>query len=122
MSDELAQRHSKALEAELITDPVAKAEAEALNGLRQYDYGLEVIQQALERKSFKLRVSLVLSLQRHPTIPEQIVSNRNPYFDALDAADAACKEGTLDLSAMENLLGGMLAVQLKGVYDAASGS
>ena len=64
MSDELAQRHSKALEAELITDPVAKAEAEALNGLRQYDYGLEVIQQALERKSFKLRVSLVLSLQR----------------------------------------------------------
>ena len=37
MSDELAQRHSKALEAELITDPVAKAEAEALNGLRQYE-------------------------------------------------------------------------------------
>ena len=61
-------------------------------------------------------------LPGHPTIPEQIVSNRNPYFDALDAADAACKEGTLDLSAMENLLGGMLAVQLKGVYDAASGS
>lgn len=217
MSDELAQRHSKALEAELITDPVAKAEAEALNGLRQYDLGLEVIRQAIERKSFKLSVLLVLSLQRealrgisayagnfrpagveiegskhepvgahlvpelvedmcdyvndnwdsaspihlaayimwrlnwihpfsdgngrtsrtlsyvvmccrleavlpgHPTIPEQIVSNRNPYFDALDAADAACKDGKLDLSAMEELLGGMLAVQLKGVYDAASG-
>jgi hypothetical protein len=60
MSDGSAQRHSKALEAELITDPVAKAEAEALNGLRQYDYGLEVIRDALERGSFKPRISLVL--------------------------------------------------------------
>lgn len=218
MTDEMQQRHSKALEAELITDPVEKANAEALNGLRQYDYSLEVIREAIERKRFKLRVSLVLSLQRealrgisayagnfrpsgveiegskhepvgahlvpelvedmcdyvndnwetasaihlaayimwrlnwihpfsdgngrtsrtlsyvvmcckleavlpgHPTIPEQIVSNRNPYFDALDAADAACKDGALDLSAMEDLLGGMLAVQLKGIYDAASAS
>lgn len=218
MSNESNQRHSKALEAELIADPIAKAEAEALNGLRQYDYGLEVIRQAIDRKSFKLRVSLVLALQRealrgisayagnfrpsgvaiegskhepvgahlvpelvedmcdyvndnwekatpihlaayimwrlnwihpfsdgngrtsrtlsyvvmccrlqmvlpgHPTIPEQIVSNRNPYFAALDAADAACKDGKLDLSAMEELLSGMLAVQLKGVYDAASAS
>lgn len=218
VSDDLVQRHSKALEAELISDPVARAEAEALNGLRQYDYGLEVIKQAIERRSFKLRVSLILALQRealngisayagnfrpagvtiegskhepvgahlvpelvedmcdyvnehwetaspihlaayimwrlnwihpfsdgngrtsrtlsyvvmccrleavlpgHPTIPEQIVSNRNPYFDALDAADAADRNGVLDLSAMEELLSGMLAVQLKGVYDAASSS
>ncbi|WP_108462763.1 Fic family protein [Devosia naphthalenivorans] len=217
MSEELSQRHSKALEADLITGAVEKAQAEALNGLRQYDYGLSVVRDAIERKSFKLRVSLVLALQRealrgisayagnfrpagvsidgsshepvgahlvpelvedmcdyvnehwetaspihlaayimwrlnwihpfsdgngrtsrtlsyvvmccklqailpgNPTIPEQIVSNRNPYFAALDAADAACKDGKLDLSAMEDLLGGMLAVQLKGVYDAASG-
>jgi len=216
MSDEPGQRHSKALEADLIVDPVEKANAEALNGLRQYDYGLNVIRDAIERKSFKLRVSLVLALQRealrgisayagnfrpagvsiegskhapvgahlvpelvedmcdyvnekwamasaihlaayimwrlnwihpfsdgngrtsrtlsyvvmcckleailpgHPTIPEQIVSNRNPYFAALDAADAACREENLDLSAMEELLSGMLAVQLKGIYDAAS--
>lgn len=216
MSDQSSARHSKALEAELITDPVAKAEAEALNGLRQYDCGLAIIRDAIERKSFKLRVSLILTLQRealrgisayagnfrpasvmiegskhepagahlvpelvedmcdyvnenwnssspihlaayvmwrlnwihpfsdgngrtsrtlsyvvmccglevvlpgHPTIPEQIVSNRNPYFDALDRADAACRKGRLDLTAMEELLSGILAVQLKGVYDAAS--
>lgn len=218
MSDEINQRHSKALEADLIGNAIEKANAEALNGLRQYDYALGVIRDAIERKSFKLRMSLILALQRealrgisayagnfrpagviiegskhepvgahlvpelvedmcdyvndnwercsaihlaayimwrlnwihpfsdgngrtsrtlsylvmccrleatlpgHPTIPEQIVSNRNPYFDALDAADAAWKDGKLDLSAMEELLGGMLAVQLKGVYDAASAS
>lgn len=218
MSEKELQRHSRALEADLIVDPVEKAEAEALNGLRQYDYGLEVIRQAIERNAFKLRPSLVLGLQRealrgisgyagnfrpagvtiegskhepvgahlvpeliedmcdyvndhwaaatpihlaayimwrlnwihpfsdgngrtsrtlsyvvmccklqavlpgHPTIPEQIVSNRNPYFAALDAADAACREGKLDLSQMEELLSGMLAVQLKGVYDAAAGT
>ncbi|KQV08956.1 Fic family protein [Devosia sp. Root105] len=216
MDDASNQRHSKALEAELIIDPIKKAEAEALNGLRQYDFGREVVQQAIERKAFKLRPSLLLALQRealrgisayagnfrpagvaiqgskhepvgahlvpelvedlcdyvndnwetaspihlaayvmwrlnwihpfsdgngrtsrtlsyvvmccrldavlpgHPTIPEQIVSNRDPYFAALDAADAACKEGRLDVSKMEELLSGMLAVQLKGVYDAAS--
>lgn len=218
MSEGPVQRHSKALEPELISDPIKKAEAEALNGLRQYDYGLDVIQQAIERKSFKLRPSLVLALQRealrgmsayagnfrpagvsiqgskhepvgahlvpelvedmcdyvndnwaasspihlaayimwrlnwihpfsdgngrtsrtlsyvvmccrleavlpgHPTIPEQIVSNRDPYFAALDAADAAYKADKIDVSAMEELLSGMLAVQLKGVYDAASGT
>jgi hypothetical protein len=38
-----------------------------------------------------------------PTIPDQIVDNRQPYFDALDAADQACKEGGLDVSKMEDL-------------------
>jgi hypothetical protein len=218
MSDESGQRHSRALEAELIADPVARAEAEALNGLRQYDFGISVIQTAIERKAFKLRPSLVLSLQRealkgisayagnfrpagveiegskhspvgahmvpelvedmcdyvndrwsdatpvhlaayimwrlnwihpfsdgngrtsrmlsyivlcakldsvlpgHPTIPEQIVSNRDPYFAALDAADAALKEGgAVDVSKMEDLLSGMLAEQLKNAYELASG-
>jgi hypothetical protein len=218
MSDEGGQRHSRALEAELIVDPVARAEAEALNGLRQYDFGIGVVQTAIERKTFKLRPSLVLSLQRealrgisgyagnfrpagveiegskhspvgahlvpelvedmcdyvndhwsdaspvhlasyimwrlnwihpfsdgngrtsrmlsyivlcakldsvlpgHPTIPEQIVSNRGPYFDALDAADAALKEaGHVDVSKMEDLLSGMLAEQLKNAYELASG-
>lgn len=219
MVDTPAQRHSRALEAELITDPVARAEAEALNGLRQYDYGIGVIQSAIERKSFKLRPSLVLALQRealrgisayagnfrpagveiegskhtpvgahlvpelvedmcdyvnehwttatalhlaaylmwrlnwihpfsdgngrtsrmvsyivlcikldsvlpgHPTIPEQIVSNRDPYFAALDAADAALRDRqVVDVSHMEMLLGGMLAEQLKSAYEIASGT
>lgn len=212
------QRHSKALEAELLSDPQAKAEAEARNGLRQFDYGMQTIHQALERGTFKLRPSLVLALQREalmgisayagnfrpagveivgskhkpadahlvpelveelcdyindnwegktaihlasyvmwrlnwvhpfadgngrtsrilsyvvlsiraqsvfpgtPTIPEQIVDNRNPYFDALDAADAAWGEGRIDLSKMEELLSGMLAQQLTNAYENAGGT
>jgi Fic family protein len=33
-----------------------------------------------------------------PTIPDQIVDNRNPYFDALDAADVSWKDGRVDVS------------------------
>jgi Fic family protein len=51
-----------------------------------------------------------------PTIPEQIVSNRNSYFAALDAADAAWAEERLDVSAMDQLLAGMLATQLVEFY------
>lgn len=211
------QRHSKALEVELLSDPIEKAEAEARNGLRQFDYGIQVVQGALERKAFKLRPSLILALQREaligisayagnyrpagveiigskhrpveahlvpelieelcdyinenwdnktaihlasytmwklnwvhpfadgngrtsrilsyvvlcikaesifpgtPTIPEQIVDNRSPYFDALDAADLAYKEGRIDLSEMEQLLSGMLARQLTNAYERAGG-
>ena len=61
---EVERRDSKALEPELIKDPHARAEAEARNGLRQYDAGIRTIQTALERSQFKLRPSLVLGLQR----------------------------------------------------------
>lgn len=63
-NEERKARHSRALEPNLITDPRLKAEAEAKNGLRQYDYAVEAIQEALERGRFKLRLSLILSLQR----------------------------------------------------------
>lgn len=211
------ERHSVALEAEIINDPLKKAEAEARNGLKQYDYAMQVVQQALDRGAFKLRVSLVLALQREalagisayagnfrpagvkilgskhkpveahlvaecieemcdyvndhwseataihlaayimwrlnwihpfsdgngrtsrilsyvilcikiggvlpgmPTIPEQIVENRNPYFAALDAADTAFSDGKIDMDVMEQLLSGMLAVQLKNAYEHAGG-
>lgn len=216
-NDEREERHSVALEAEIISDPFQKAEAEARNGLKQYDYGMQVVQQALDRDTFKLRVSVILALQREalagisayagnfrpagveilgskhkpveahlvaerieemcdyvndhwndataihlasyimwrlnwihpfsdgngrtsrilsyvilciktgsllpgtPTIPEQIVENRNPYFAALDAADAAFANDEIDLSVMEELLSGMLAVQLKNAYERAGG-
>lgn len=211
------RRHSRALEPSLITDETAKAEAEARNGLRQYDLGVQIVQAALERGAFKLRPSMILSLQRealegissyaglfrpsgveiqgsrhqpppahlvpelvedmcdyvnehwdvatplhlasyvmwrlywiHPfadgngrtsriasyvvlsinarmllpgtrTISEQIVHNRMPYFEALDAADGAWAEGTLDLTKMEALLGAMLAEQLTNLYRQAGG-
>jgi len=56
-----------------------------------------------------------------PTIPDQIVENRTPYFDALDTADAAWRGGRLDVSKMEELLGGLLAKQLAGFYQTAGG-
>lgn len=211
------RRDSKALEPELIKDPQARAEAEARNGLRQYDAGIQTIHTALERSQFKLRPSLVLALHREalagislfagnyrpagvaiegskhqpvgahqvpelieemcdyvnsnwesatpihlssyvmwrlnwihpfadgngrtsrilsyvvlsiragavlpgtPTIPDQIVDSRNPYFDALDAADAAWKESRVDVSKMEELIAGLLARQLTGFFQSAGG-
>jgi hypothetical protein len=41
------KRDSRALEPNLITDPNARAEAEARNGLRQYDAGINAIQPTL---------------------------------------------------------------------------
>jgi Fic family protein len=211
------RRDSRALEPELITDPQAKAAAEARNGFRQYDAAIGAIHSALDRGSFKLRPSLILGLQREalagisayagnyrpggvaiegsehepvgahlvpelvedmcdyvndhwdestpihlaayvmwrlnwihpfadgngrtsrivsyvvlsiragavlpgtPTIPDQIVDNRNPYFEALDAADAAYRGGKIDVSKMEALLAALLAKQLAGFYQAAGG-
>jgi len=217
MNPENDKRDSKALEPELIADPQKKAEAEARNGLRQYDAGIRTIQVALERGAFKLRPSLILGLHREalagissyagnyrpagvkiegskheppgahlvpeliedlcdyvndnwtektsihlgsyvmwrlnwvhpfadgngrtsritsyvvlsiragfvvpgtPTIPDQIVENRSPYFDALDAADSAYSQGKIDVSKMEDLIGALLAHQLANFYKATGG-
>jgi Fic family protein len=56
-----------------------------------------------------------------PTIPDQIVDNRKPYFDALDAADSAYQDGRIDVSKMEELLGALLANQLAEFYKSAGG-
>jgi Fic family protein len=210
------RRDSRALEPELITDPLKRAEAEAANGLRQFDAGKGAIQEAIDRQAFKLRPSLILGLHREalagissyagnyrpgdveishsrhvpppahlvpelvedmceyvndnwtrtalhlsayvmwrlnwihpfadgngrtartvsyvvlgvrsgfilpgtPTIPDQIVNDRRGYFNALDQADAAWIEGRLELTAMEELLAGMLANQLAAFYQSAGG-
>jgi len=213
-----AQRHSRAAEAELITDPELKAEAEALNGLRQYDLAIRMAQDGIERgDDYRLRLSHILLLHREalngissfagnfrpahveiegskhkpvgahqvaelvedlceyvnvhwadatalhlaaycmwrlnwihpfadgngrtsralsylvlclktgvvlggtPTIPDQIVDNRNPYFEALDAADENWKEGRVDVSKMEGLLETLLARQLRRLFEMAGG-
>ncbi|WP_413988795.1 Fic family protein [Labrys okinawensis] len=64
MSQSEEKRDSKAHDPELISDPILKAEAEARNGLKQYDAGLQAIQTALERGVFRLRPSLILGLHR----------------------------------------------------------
>jgi Fic family protein len=202
--EERDRRDSRALEPELITDPQAKAAAEARNGFRQYDAAIGAIHSALERGSFKLagissyagnyrpggvaiegskhepvgahlvpelvedmcdyvndhwenstpihlaaylmwrlnwihpfadgngRTSRIISyivlsiragsiLPGTPTIPDQIVDNRKPYFDALDAADLAFREGNVDVSKMEELLASLLANQLAQFYQSLGG-
>jgi Fic family protein len=54
------------------------------------------------------------------TIPEQIVENRQPYYAALDAADAACERGEVDVAAMEELLERLLAAQLLSAHADAT--
>ena len=216
-SGEREPRESRAAERELITDPDLKAEAEAANGLLQYDYAVKSVSEALERLPFKLRVSRILSFQREalqgisafagltrpagveiegsvheppgahlvqelleemcdyvnerwkdapaiplaayamwrlnwihpfvdgngrtsrilsfyvlsvklgsvlpgtPTFPDLVKAHRDTYEDALDSADAACKEGRTDVSAMEALIESLLAKQLARVYELAGG-
>ena len=55
------------------------------------------------------------------TIPEQIASEKDPYYDGLDAADAALKDGRIDVSVLEELLGTLLARQLVTVHKSATG-
>lgn len=216
-SDRL-RRHSVAAQPSLISDPTECAEAEARNGLKQFDLGLQIVDDALAKgPGFRWRPSAIQALHRealngisefagnwrpasvgiegsahqpvgahvvpehveelcdylndhrsdttpihraayamwrlnwiHPfsdgngrtsrifsyvvlcvglgfalrganTIPDQIVANRKPYFDALEQADAAWKTGQIDVSAMEELLKRMLAVQLTSVFDQATG-
>lgn len=58
-------RHSKALEAELIADPIALAQREARNGLQQFDAVVEMIGNFLDpERPFKLRPSQLLHLHR----------------------------------------------------------
>ncbi|MCC2098488.1 MAG: Fic family protein [Hyphomicrobiales bacterium] len=56
-----------------------------------------------------------------PTIPDQIVGNRTPYFQALEAADHACEVGEIDVSVMETLLERLLAAQLSNYFRQSGG-
>ena len=63
MTDE--DRHSHALDAELITDPGLKAQKEVSNGLKQFDAVAEQIEYWLHpERPFKLRPSAILGLNR----------------------------------------------------------
>jgi Fic family protein len=68
-----------------------------------------------------LLAKLGYKLPGSPTIPELIVEKRQPYYEALDAADSQWASGAVDVTQMETLLASLLAKQLFTVYQAASG-
>lgn len=67
-----------------------------------------------------LCVRLGFRLPGATSIPERIAKDKFPYYDALDAEDAAWRSGELDVSKMEALLDGHLAAQLLSVHEAAT--
>jgi Fic family protein len=59
------ERHSEALEVQLITDPEQRAIQEAKNALRQFNTAIEQIEYWLQpARPFKLRASAILALNR----------------------------------------------------------
>jgi Fic family protein len=69
-----------------------------------------------------LSVATGMILPGSKTIPEQIIANRNPYYAALESADAAWAKDQTDVSTLEKLLSDMLAAQLLSVAELASGT
>ena len=65
MSDDDPTRHSRAREAELISDPDSLAAREAFNGLRQFDLVIDIVDYYQhEDRPFRFRPSHLLSLHR----------------------------------------------------------
>jgi len=60
-----------------------------------------------------LSVRIGQLLPGSPTIADLIVENRQPYYEALDEADAAWKRGIVDVGAMEALLRRLLKAQIE---------
>jgi Fic family protein len=54
------------------------------------------------------------------TIPEQIAAGRDPYYQALEAADTSWDGGEMNVSEMEKLLTHYLGVQLASTFEKAS--
>lgn len=64
-----------------------------------------------------LSITLGAELPGSPTIPDLIVRQKQPYYGALDSADAAWKCGRLDVSQMELLMRQLLEQQLMSMNN-----
>ena len=53
--------------------------------------------------------------------PEQIATNKRPYYEALEKADEAGSEDRIDLSALAEYLSSLLAKQLLSVLESVTG-
>jgi len=69
-----------------------------------------------------LSIKLNSLLPGTPTIPDQIASDKGPYYNALEMADAAWSSDNVEVSALEKLLNGMLAKQLLNAVKEAAGT
>ncbi len=69
---------------------------------------------------FVLCTKLGYRLPGHRTVPEQIAADKNPYYLALEAADAEVGIGEVKLAALEQLLETCLATQLLSALDDAT--
>ena len=68
-----------------------------------------------------LSVKLDSILPGVPTIPDQIASDKTPYYRALEAADSAWKATQqVDVSQLESMLEGLLAKQLVAAVSSAA--
>jgi len=65
---------------------------------------------------------LVFILPGTETIPDLIVADRDPYYAALRQADDAWEHKSLDLTQMESLMSSLLAKQLLGLHNLATGN
>ena len=68
-----------------------------------------------------LSAKLGFVLPGKKTIPELIVEQRDPYYEALRKADSSWERGTVDVSAMEELMASLLAQQLVLIHQEATG-
>lgn len=70
-----------------------------------------------------LNIKLNSLLPGAQTIPDQIASDKTPYYEALEAADEVWRtENRVDVSVMEEMLSSMLAKQLLAAVHEAGGS
>ncbi len=69
-----------------------------------------------------LCVRLGYRLPGMKTIPDFIVGDKTPYYEALEAADQSYADGELNLDGLESLVGSHLANQLALVLHSAKDS
>jgi len=68
-----------------------------------------------------LCIKLGFQLPGVNTVPDQIAADKDPYYEALEAADVASDATKINVEAMEKLVSRLLAAQLLRVHDAAIG-
>lgn len=61
-----------------------------------------------------MSVRLKIELPGTPTVPDLIAGEKDPYYQALEAADTAASNNTIDVSEMEKLLRRLLVQQIDG--------